>query len=97
MRVKKNETSQFALSINWSQVVTSLVIGSILGAFAIIRLSDAQAIVIAGQGSAIDELEANSVQRPEYEATVLRIDERLDEINDTNKSIDGKITRLLER
>jgi uncharacterized membrane-anchored protein YhcB (DUF1043 family) len=97
MRVKKNETSQFSFPINWSQVVTSLVIGSILGAIAIIRLSDAQAIVIAGQGSAIDELEANSVQRDEYNATIMRIDQQLETIGETNKSIDNKITELLRR
>lgn len=44
-----SDTKTTPLQINWSHILTSLVLGAILGAFALVRVSDAQTIVVAGQ------------------------------------------------
>jgi len=101
---KKNDTTQYTpymshegFKLNWSQVATSLLIGGILGAVSILRLSDSQTIILAGQGNDIQELKENSVLRPEYSQTILRIDQRLNSIEKNNDAISGKLDRLLER
>jgi hypothetical protein len=101
MTVKKNATikyiSNMPIKINWSQVITSLLIGGVLGVIGVIRLSDSQTTAIAGQGQDIVELKESVVLRAEYAQTILRIDQRLNSIDQNNQSIDSKLTRLLER
>lgn len=85
------------LTINWSHILTSLVLGAILGAFALVRVSDAQTIVVAGHTRELAELKEGIVLRAEYEQTILRIDQRLESLDKRTESVDTKLDRLLER
>lgn len=89
--------SEAFIKVNWSQVATSLLIGGIVGAIAIIRLSDSQQIVIAGQAKELDELKGVIVPRGEYEQAILRIDQRLQYIEQNSQQTNNKLDRLLER
>lgn len=85
------------IQINWSQVLTSLILGGILGGIAILRLSDSQTITLAGQGHEIEELKSVIVPRGEYNATILRIDQRLESLERSSQNTNSKLDRLLER
>lgn len=85
------------MQINWSQVFTSLFIGAVIGVISFIRFSDSQAIVVAGHTTTLNELKASSVSRPEYEATILRIDQRLQSIDEHNKEVSSTLTELLRQ
>lgn len=77
---KKNNTNQYTpiMQIQWSQVITSLFIGAILGGIALLRFSDSQAVIVAGHTAEIGEIKGDIVPRAEFEAVVLRIDQRLE-------------------
>ena len=85
------------LTINWSHIITSLALGAILGAFALVRVSDSQAVVLAGHTQELTELQESIVPRSEFEQTILRIDQRLESLDKRTESVDGKLDRLLER
>lgn len=92
MTVKKNSNQTYTptIQLNLSQVfmavITSLIIGGITGAFAIVRVSDSNTLVIAGNSDSIEKLEENSVSRREFSA-----------LSNQVTRIEQKVDRLLER
>jgi hypothetical protein len=82
---------------NTSHILTSLAIGAILGAYALVRVSDSQTVILAGHTQELANLENSIVPRTEFEQTILRIDQRLESIEKRIDSVDGKLDRLLSR
>lgn len=66
-------SEKLSIHINWSQVLTSLFIGALLGAVTLLRFSDSQAVVVAGHTEAIKDLKTNSVSRREWDIMVDRL------------------------
>jgi hypothetical protein len=90
---KKNEPTNYTpvMQIQWSQVITSLFIGAILGGIALLRFSDSQAVIVAGHSSEISEIQQDLVPRSEFEAVILRIDQRLESNEKILERIDKKL------
>lgn len=83
------------LKVNWGQVVTSLLIGAVLGAFALVRLSDTNTLVIAGQAKAIENLEANTVSIEIFKQHTDASRREFDSITKSLDSLNSKMDRLL--
>lgn len=81
--------------INWGQVVTSLLIGAVLGAFTLIRLSDTNTVIIAGQTKAIEHLESNTVSIDIFNQHALANQREFDAISKSLDSLNSKLDRLL--
>ena len=69
-----------------SGVVTSLLVGAILGGIAFIRVSDSTAIKATVNAVSIEELKKSTVSQATFDLTIARLDR-----------IESKIDRLLER
>ena len=82
---------------NTSHILTSLAIGAIFGAYALVRISDSQTVILAGHTQELASLENSIVPRTEFEQTILRIDQRLESIEKRIDSVDGKLDRLLAK
>jgi len=85
MSIKKAGHAQ--IQINWSQVVTALIIGAIGGAVTILRVADTQTVVVAGIKSDVDGLKADYMPRTEIEREFTHINQSL-------VRIEGKLDRL---
>ena len=81
--------------INWGQVVTSLLIGAIVGAFTLIRLSDTNTIIIAGQAKAIENLETSTVSIDLFKQHAAENQREFDTITKSLDSVSSKLDRLL--
>lgn len=84
-----------SIKINWGQVVTSLLIGAILGAIALVRLSDTNTIIIAGQAKAIENLENNTVSSELFHQHVQQQTTDITDIKNALRDINNKVDRLL--
>ena len=98
MTAKKNTTTQYASSMQKSNgiilsptkiisgVITTLIIGAVVGSVSIVRVSDSTALKSAINAIAIEEIKSNLVPRSEFVITTQRLDR-----------IEAKIDRLLEK
>lgn len=87
-------SSNTTFKINWSQVVTSLFIGGVVGGVSILRLADTNTIVLAEHTRDIAEFQETAVLRPEYEANNLSIQRQLDEIKKSLDRVERKLDSL---
>jgi len=81
--------------INWSQVITSLLIGAFLGAVTLVRLSDTNTIVIAGQSKAIEHLESSTVSSDIFTQHAISNQREFDAITKSLDIVNSKLDRLL--
>jgi hypothetical protein len=98
MTAKKNTTTQYASNMQKSNgiilsptkiisgVITTLIIGAVVGSVGIVRVSDSTALKSAINAIAIEEIKSNLVPRSEFVITTQRLDR-----------IEAKIDRLLEK
>lgn len=91
MQKLEKKMSDKIFQINWSQVITSLLIGAILGGITLLRFSDSQAIVVAGNTAEIGEIKSVIVPRSELEQVINRLDQRMESIEKSIDSIDRKL------
>lgn len=85
------------IQINWSQVITSLVLGAILGAFTLLRLSDTQTVVLAGHTKTIEKLEASSVSHDIFDQHVSQQSTDMQDIKTALRDLNNKVDSLLRR
>ena len=83
------------LQINWSQVLTSLVVGAILGAFTLLRLSDSQTVVLAGHTKTIEKLENSTVSLELFKLHNESQTQQFKSIDERLYKMDSKIDQLL--
>lgn len=86
-----------SLQINWSQVITSLLIGAVFGAIAIVRLSDTQTITISGHTKAIEKLEVGTVSTDAFAQHAETNRREFDAITKSLDALNNKVDRLLLR
>lgn len=75
------------IKINWSQVITALIIGAITGSWALIRFSDSVGFIARANEQEINEIKEVLVPRPEYEAREQNLYKYLDKRFDTVESL----------
>lgn len=63
-----SEKTAQLFQINWTQVITALATGLVIGAVGILRVADSNTVVIATNSREISELKEDIVPRAEFDA-----------------------------
>lgn len=77
-------------------VLTSLIVGSIIGAFGVVRIVDSTSFKVIAIDEELGEIQAIVVPRVEYKLRNDEQDRRIATIEEHYESIDDKLDKLLE-